>query len=156
MEKTYYNLSGGINQASTKTELGLDTKKIYWADAENIEILQNKGICRQKGNSLFLELPAAEAVTGLHEMFAGDAYRLLITTVSGKIYVYNESPQGLQLVDKTLSGQSPFFTNFLNGTIIASEADSPFYLSCKFFRGIQRPCLVFFRFNNLLFRTRYL
>ena len=129
MEKTYYNLSGGINQASTKTELGLDTKKIYWADAENIEILQNKGICRQKGNSLFLELPAAEAVTGLHEMFAGDAYRLLITTVSGKIYVYNESPQGLQLVDKTLSGQSPFFTNFLNGTIIASEADSPFYLS---------------------------
>ena len=29
MEVSYYNLSGGINQALTKTELGLDTKKIY-------------------------------------------------------------------------------------------------------------------------------
>ena len=39
MEVAYYNLSGGINQALTKTELGIDTKKIYWADAENVEIL---------------------------------------------------------------------------------------------------------------------
>ena len=29
MEVAYYNLSGGINQALTKTELGIDTKKIY-------------------------------------------------------------------------------------------------------------------------------
>ena len=27
MEIAYYDLSGGINQALTKTELGLDTKK---------------------------------------------------------------------------------------------------------------------------------
>lgn len=27
MEISYYNLSGGINQALTKTELGSDTKK---------------------------------------------------------------------------------------------------------------------------------
>ena len=56
MEVAYYNLSGGINQALTKTELGIDTKKIYWADAENVEILQNRGIVKQKGNSLFLEI----------------------------------------------------------------------------------------------------
>lgn len=31
MEVAYYNLSGGINQALTKTELGIDTKKVYWA-----------------------------------------------------------------------------------------------------------------------------
>ena len=36
MEVAYYNLSGGINQSLTKTELGLDTKKIYWSDAENV------------------------------------------------------------------------------------------------------------------------
>ena len=29
MEVSYYNLAGGINQALTKTELGLNTKKIY-------------------------------------------------------------------------------------------------------------------------------
>lgn len=57
METFYYNLSGGINQASTKTELGLNTKNIYWADAENVEIFLNKGILRQKGNTLFLSLP---------------------------------------------------------------------------------------------------
>ena len=56
MEVEYYDLSGGINQALTKTELGLDTKKIFWSDAENVEILQNRGVVKQKGNSLFLEM----------------------------------------------------------------------------------------------------
>ena len=39
MEINYFNLSGGINQSSTKTELGANTKLLYWADAENVEIL---------------------------------------------------------------------------------------------------------------------
>ena len=63
MEVSYYNLAGGINQALTKTELGLNTKKIYWADATNIEILQNRGIVKQKGNSLFLDI--GEEITGI-------------------------------------------------------------------------------------------
>ena len=56
MDINYFDLSGGINQASTKAELGLNPKKIYWSDSTNIEIYNNKGITRQKGNSLFLEL----------------------------------------------------------------------------------------------------
>ena len=52
MEVSYYNLSGGINTALTKTELGLDTKRIYWSDSENIEVLQYRGIVKQKGNTL--------------------------------------------------------------------------------------------------------
>ena len=88
MEVAYYNLSGGINQALTKTELGIDTKKIYWADAENVEILQNRGIVKQKGNSLFLEI--GEEITGLAEISAYDVNKLVITTISGKIYVYDE------------------------------------------------------------------
>ena len=44
METAYYNLSGGINQALTKTELGMDTKKMYWADSQNIQIYKNRGI----------------------------------------------------------------------------------------------------------------
>lgn len=129
MEVAYYNLAGGINQASTKTELGLNTKQIYWTDSENIEILQNKGLCKQKGNTLFLELPTAEAITGMHEMFADNIYKLLITTQSGKIYVYDDSKNALSLVEKTLNGKVPIFANFLRGTIIATEDDTPFYLN---------------------------
>lgn len=128
MEIAYYDLSGGINQASTKTELGLNTKKIYWTDSKNIEILQNKGICKQKGNNLFLELPVTEEVTGLHEMFANNKFKLLITTENGKIYVYDDDKKSTTLIEKTLTGTMPFFTNYLQGTIIATENDSPFYL----------------------------
>ena len=85
METAYYNLSGGINQSLTKTELGLDTKKIYWADSQNVEILQNRGIVKQNGNTLYLELE--EEITGLAEMSAYDKSKLVITTVSGKIYI---------------------------------------------------------------------
>ena len=90
MDVNYFDLSGGINQASTKTELGLNPKKIYWTDSENIEIYNNKGIKKQKGNTLFLELPEAEMVTGLCEMESDGDFKLIITTISGKIYVYNE------------------------------------------------------------------
>ena len=128
MEVAYYNLSGGINQASTKTELGLDTKKVYWSDSENVEIFQNKGICKQKGNTLFLELPVDEEITGLSESFSNNKYSLIITTVTGKIYVYDDTSGQLTLINKTLTGKRPIFSNFLNGTIIATESDAPFYL----------------------------
>lgn len=126
MEVAYYNLSGGINQALTKTELGIDTKKIYWADAENVEILQNRGIVKQKGNSLFLEI--GEEITGLSEISAYDVNKLIITTISGKIYVYDEVHSKKILVDKTLSGVKPVFLNFLNGILINTEADGLFYI----------------------------
>ena len=57
MEVAYYNLSGGINQSLTKTELGLDTKRMYWADSKNIELLHNNGLRRQNGNAIYVELP---------------------------------------------------------------------------------------------------
>ena len=124
MEIAYYDLSGGINQASTKTELGLNTKKVYWADSENIEILANKGICKQKGNTLMLSLPEEDAITGMHET----GKKLIITTESGKIYVYDSESKDTELVDKVLTGYSPLFANFLTGTVIATESDEPFYL----------------------------
>ena len=43
MDVNYFDLSGGICQASTKTEMGMNPKKIYWSDSENIEIYNNKG-----------------------------------------------------------------------------------------------------------------
>ena len=128
MEIAYFDLSGGINQASTKTELGLNTKKIYWSDSENIEILQNRGICKQKGNELFLKLPEEVEITGLFEMFANNTFKLLITTQKGDIYVYNDTTKKLDKLTKTLKGEKPIFTNFLNGTIVGTELDTPFFI----------------------------
>ncbi len=126
MEVSYYNLSGGINQSLTKTELGLDTKKIYWSDSKNIEIFQNRGIIRQNGNSIFLN--AEEEITGLAEMSAYDKSKLVITTVSGKIYIYDEISAQKTLVSKTLTGIKPVFLNFLNGILIMTESDGLFYI----------------------------
>lgn len=126
MEVSYYNLSGGINQALTKTELGIDTKKVYWSDAENIEILQNRGIVRQNGNSLFMNLE--EEITGLAELDAYDCYKMIITTVSGKIYIYDNSTFQTTLIGKTLLGIKPVFLNFLNGILVMSESDGLFYI----------------------------
>ena len=126
MEVSYYNLSGGINQALTKTELGIDTKKVYWSDSENVEILQSRGIVRQNGNSLFLDL--GEKIIGMAELDAYDYHKMIITTASGKIYIYDDFSSSTTLLNKTISGLKPRFLNFLNGVLVMSEADGLFYI----------------------------
>ncbi len=126
MEVSYYNLAGGINQSLTKTELGLDTKKIYWSDSENVEIFQNRGIIRQLGNTLLTTVN--EKITGLAELSAYDKNKLVITTVSGKIYIYDNISADTTLISKTLTGVKPVFLNFLNGILIMSESDGLFYI----------------------------
>ena len=126
METAYYNLAGGINLSLTKTELGVDTKKIYWTDSENIEIFQNRGITRQKGNTIFLEI--GEKITGMAEFSAYDVKKLVITTISGKIYIYDSKTSIMKLLDKTLKGENPVFQNFLNGILLMSEKDELFYI----------------------------
>ena len=56
METAYYNLSGGINQALTKTELGMDTKKMYWADSQNIQIYTGTAM-KKSGSSQIQSSP---------------------------------------------------------------------------------------------------
>lgn len=128
MEINYFDLSGGINQASTKTELGTNTKKLYWSDSENVEIFENKGITKQKGNTLFLTLPVEEAITGMCQMEADNVYKLVITTESGKIYIYSDSDDSVTLINKTLSGKEVKFAPFLRGMLVASESDKMFYI----------------------------
>ena len=128
MDINYFDLSGGINQASTKTELGANPKVIYWADSKNVEIYNNKGIIKQAGNTLFLELPIPEPIIAMHEIESDDLYKLVIITDSGKIYVYQNSTSSLKLLQKTLVGRKIKFANFLRGIIIATESDSMFYI----------------------------
>lgn len=112
METAYYNLSGGINLSLTKTELGLDTKKMSWADAENIEIYKNRGIKKQAGNLILCTLSVQEAVTGLHEMADKDDRKLVITTESGKIYIYNPQTTSLTQLEKLLQERNRISYHF--------------------------------------------
>lgn len=128
MDINYFDLSGGINQSSTKTELGLNPSKIFWTDSQNIEIYKNKGIIKQKGNTLLINLPVLEQITGLHELEKENKFKLIITTISGKIYVYLFESNELKLLEKTLVGKDVKFANFLNGILISTELDEMFYL----------------------------
>lgn len=128
METSYYNLSGGICLARTKTELGLDTKRMYWSDSENIEIYKNRGISKQAGNTLICSLPETDKITGMFEMINKNDPKLVITTNSGKIYIYNPLNTSLKKLSKTITGKKPAFTAFLNGVLISSESDKLFYI----------------------------
>ena len=128
MEVAYYDLSGGINFSDTKTEMGLNTKRIYWADSYNIELLKNNGIKRQKGNTIFCELPNKEEITGIHQFTYNDEFKLIISTISGKIYVYDTKDKSFTELSLTLKGKKPLFKNFLNGFLIISEADTLKYV----------------------------
>lgn len=130
MQTYFYNLAGGINQAASKTELGLDTKKLYWADSKNIEILQGSGIIRQKGNILLLNLADEEEIIGLHQLKDDTTYNLLIATSAGKIFVYGAKNQVLTQLDKTINGSARVnFVDYLDGVICSSKKDSPFYIN---------------------------
>lgn len=128
MEVAYYNLSGGINLSSTKTEMGLDTKRMYWADSYNVELLKNSGIKKQNGNAVFLELPEKEEITALYEFNYNDLPKLIIATISGKIYVFNKIDKSFVLLSLTLQGKKPVFRSFLNGFLVMSEADTLHYI----------------------------
>lgn len=128
MDINYFDLSGGINLNSTKTELGTHKGQLPWSDAKNIEIYSGKGIIKQKGNTLLFELPDSESITAMHEMEAEDIYKLVITTQSGKIYIYDDSTQQLTLLNKTLSGTNVKFACFLYGILVATESDTMFYI----------------------------
>ena len=128
MDINYFDLSGGINLNSTKTELGIHKGRLPWADSKNIEIYTNKGIIKQKGNTLLFELPEEDSVTGMHEMESGDIYKLVITTQSGKIYIYDEVQNELTLLNKTLSGTNVKFACFLYGILVTTESDAMFYI----------------------------
>lgn len=130
MQTFFYNLSGGINQSASKTALGLDVKKLYWADSKNIEILQNNGIVRQKGNTLLLQLNTAEEIIGLHEMKKDKVSNLLIATNAGKLFVYGAKNQSLMQLDKTIDGSVRVnFVDFLDGVIVSSKKNALFYIN---------------------------
>lgn len=130
MKTFFYNLAGGINQAATKTELGLDNKILYWADSKNVEILQNNGIIRQNGNTLLLQLMQEEEIIGLHPLKDGKTLNLLLATKSGKLFVYGTNSQTFTQLGKTVDGSAKItFVDFLDGVVVGSKKDALFYIN---------------------------
>lgn len=130
MKTYFYNLSGGINQAASKTALGLDTDKMYWTDASNVEILQNSGIVRQKGNTLLLNLSTEEKIIGLHPLKDGTVYNLIIATGLGNLYIFGSKSQTFTKLNKTLDGSARMnFVDFLDGVVAGSKKDALFYIN---------------------------
>ena len=79
--KLFGNLSKSIS---------LNPSKIYWSDSKNIELYHNRGIIRQRGNTLLLQLPTPEGIKKLCELEADGEFKLIIVTDMGKIYVYSD------------------------------------------------------------------
>lgn len=130
MKTYFYNLAGGINQSASKTALGLDTQKLFWADSQNVEILQNSGIVRQKGNTLFLQLNSSEKIMGVHPIKNGSTHNLILATDLGNIYIYASKIQTFTKLSKTIDGSERInFVDFLDGVIVGSKKDSLFYIN---------------------------
>ena len=134
MRTSFYNLSGGINKSSTKTELGMDVSKLYWSDSKNMEILQNKGIIRQKGNVLLTSVPGSEKIIAMHQMKYAKVYNLIIATSTGKLFVFNPKNNELKKLNKTAY---IFFAYPRKGR---QENNVDFSVACRF--GIFLPKLV--------------
>ena len=128
MEVNYFDLSGGINQATTKVELGLNPKRICWSDSKNIEIYENKGLIKQKGNTVIATLPVSEKIIGMCELESDNLFKLVIVTESGKLYIYSDVNGSLKLLNKTLTGKKILFAQFLRGIIVATDSDAMFYI----------------------------
>jgi hypothetical protein len=98
MKSYFYNLAGGLKTSNTKTELGLQTKTVYWSEAKNIEIHKNRGIRRQNGNVKISQSPDGAAVLGLfgYEV-AGDKIFLFNTALGNLYCIVNLLPPALFL-----------------------------------------------------------
>lgn len=128
MDINFFDLSGGINLNTTKTELGASNGKLYWADSVNVELYLNKGIIKQKGNTLFTQLPQTDKIIAMGEIETKGKYKLVIATDSGDIYIYSEENNNLTKLNKTIQGKNVKFAQFLKGILVATDADDMFYI----------------------------
>lgn len=143
MKNFFYDLSGGINLAQSKIALGMNTKKMYWADSENIEIYQNRAIVRMRGNALLgsvsEQYEAARDVDGSGHLsgakrvsgcvvceygLQGDFVMLFGTC----FFYYSALSGNFELKRDDLSNfESCSIVPYLNGVVVTNGADAPFY-----------------------------
>lgn len=132
MKSFYYNLSGGLNTAATKTDLGLDTTRVYWSEAKNVEIFKNKGVTRMNGNILAFTAPSNKPITGIFGYSIEGKELILFNCQEGEIYFHDTSTGNTTLVAHTFtSPNNVTYTRFLTGVIISNGVDDPVYFNHK-------------------------
>lgn len=125
----FYDLSGGINLAQSKTTLGLDTKKVFWAQGENVEIYQNRGIIRQNGNILLCDIGENVQIIGLFGFEKNARHYLLINTALGKLYMFDYAMGVLTCLKSDFSAsQKVTYAKFLDGVCVSNGIDEPVFV----------------------------
>ena len=129
MSYYFYDLSGGINLTQSKTSLGLDTKKIFWAAGENVEIYQNRGIIRQNGNALICDIGENEPIIGLFGFERKGKHYMLINSASGKLYMFDYGAGVLTCLKSDFSASKKVtYANFLGGVCVSNGVDEPVFV----------------------------
>lgn len=122
----YYNLHGGVNLVTSKTNLEQSSKKVFWSDSKNVEIYKNNGIARMKGNTKLFSTPDNSAVIGMFEYIKNGEKHLVLNTSNGDFYYYNND--SLILKKSGLDGTAkPNYINYLNGVVVSNGVDEPFF-----------------------------
>ncbi|MDD3325381.1 MAG: hypothetical protein PHN38_09715 [Sulfurospirillaceae bacterium] len=130
MKSFYYDLSGGLNTAATKTDLGLATQKVFWAEAQNVEVYKNKGIIRQNGNVLAFQSPLNKPVFSLYGYEIDGKEIFLYSCNDGYIYCYDSVLAVSTLVySQFTSPENVRYTRFLSGVVISNGVDDPIYFN---------------------------
>lgn len=123
-----YDFSAGVNYSLSKMVLGLTTQPLAWADSKNVELHNDKGLCRMKGNCTVVNTPDDASVLGMYEYAKGNDKYLVVNTAAGNFYYYDEDYNSLILKKSGLSTTAiPSYTNYLDGVICSNGVDEPFY-----------------------------
>ena len=123
----FYNFKGGVDFKNSPPLIAQSEKEVAWANAHNVELLQNGGIVQMNGTQLFAELPndeADEIIGGYQGDNNGTKY-LVIVTNNGKFYYYNNG-QFVLCKDNLTKGIKPNFKVYLNGLFVSNGVDEPF------------------------------
>ncbi len=131
MKSYFYNLAGGLKTSNTKTELGLQTKTVYWSEAKNIEIHKNRGIRRQNGNVKISQSPDGAAVLGLFGYEVGGDKIFLFNTALGNLYCIVNLMQPTLVLEGLSVSESGCYTRFLSGVIFSNGVDNLVYFNHK-------------------------
>ena len=121
----FYNFKGGLDLKNSAPLIEQSENKTFWADGYNIELLGNGGITQMKGSQLLKQLTGSEEINGGFEGENNGNAFLVVTTNSGKFYLYSNNDFILKKSDLSANAK-PNFKKYLNGVFVSNGLDEPF------------------------------
>lgn len=127
VDYNYYDFSGGIDKYNSKPLIGQKMNRLFWADSENVELLNNKGLKKMAGSTVIADM--GYKILGLKEYIRGTNKDILVNTEEGKFYrvssagVKTQIKTGLDTAARV--NYAEFIADF--GVIVANGVDDPFY-----------------------------